>query len=106
MLSERKQFVGILHTQNPHTRHTCTVYIYTYTHTSLPTRGAWHGTALTAVPSSSQGGLVSKEGDISADVVVSLLEMSDALHKGSYTLQARQHIIVFYHTVWYSSRVP
>ena len=28
-----------------------------------------------------------KDGDIPADVVVSLLEMSDALHKGSYSLQ-------------------
>ena len=34
-----------------------------------------------------QGHAALKDGDIPADVVVSLLEMSDALHKGSYSLQ-------------------
>lgn len=28
-----------------------------------------------------------KDGDIPADIVVALMEMSDALHKGSYSLQ-------------------
>lgn len=31
-----------------------------------------------------------KEGDIPADVVLSLLEMSDAMHKGSYSLQVKK----------------
>lgn len=39
------------------------------------------------LPSTTQGHAL-KDGDIPADVVVSLMEMSDALHKGSYSLQA------------------
>lgn len=34
--------------------------------------------------------MAAKEGDIPADVVVTLLEMSDAMHKGSYSLQVQK----------------
>lgn len=41
--------------------------------------------------------MVLKDGDIPADVVVSLLEMSDALHKGSYSLQVGNGTV----SIWY-----
>lgn len=42
-------------------------------------------------PHRRQSNAASKDGDIPADVVVALMEMSDALHKGSYSLQVRTH---------------
>eukprot|EP00903_Cladosiphon_okamuranus_P005829 g5770.t1 len=47
--------------------------------------GSSHIRARARPASSNQA--ASKDGDIPADVVVSLMEMSDALHKGSYSLQ-------------------
>lgn len=43
------------------------------------------------VETKNQSHAAAKDGDIPADVVVSLMEMSDALHKGSYSLQVWPH---------------
>lgn len=46
-----------------------------------------HTLCVPLAPGRHQNNAALKDGDIPADVVVALMEMSDALHKGSYSLQ-------------------